>query len=164
MHISDWKTLATIDKPDLNFIFSQKTLNSSSEFFSENLQRIRALVHWSIIYKHFWSICKHYFTTVEQEITTVPLNISHGSGTFEHDWARVSFQYSSIHLLEYQGTAVSTNHGQRTPESTLFFKLGKISNLAIIKIMLCLLKILPCWLYWALNREKWLSIERETLN
>lgn len=92
---------------------------------------------------------------------TVGRIISHGIFWFGHNQARVSYQYSSIHLLEYQGTAVSTQHNQTTTKSSLFFKSSKISNLFIVEIVLCLLKISPCWLQWNLNRGKWLHIERE---
>jgi hypothetical protein len=86
----------------------------------------------------------------------------HGSSSLELESRQLGFQYSFIHHLEHQEVVVSTNHGQTTTKSSLSCRLGKNSNHTILKMLTCLLKILPCWLFWTLNREKWLCIERET--
>lgn len=52
-------------------LFSQKLSILHLVFFSENLQRTRALVLCAIIYQHFWSFCKHNFAAVEPFSSTV---------------------------------------------------------------------------------------------
>jgi hypothetical protein len=78
-----WKNPSHYSQTRSKTSFSLKTLNSSSEPFSENLQRTRVPELCFIIYQPFGSHCKHHFITVKHQSTIVPLSFSHGSSNLE---------------------------------------------------------------------------------
>jgi hypothetical protein len=91
------------------------------------------------------------------------LSFSHGSSNLELNRASWASSSPSIHQYKHYCASVSACCGQKITIPTLFFKLGKISNLTILEMLICLLKTLSCWIQWALNRGKWLSIKRVVL-
>lgn len=143
--------------------FLSRTLISLLELFWKNLHRTRILELWSIIYKPFWSLCKLRIPTVKLRTTLLHWDFFHGSSNFELELRQLGFQDSSIHHLGHHWTSVYTFHGQKTVTSSLHLQRGWFSTLLFFEIVICLLKVLPCWVQWNLNRGKWLSIKKVML-
>ena len=115
------------------------------ELFLKKFQRTRAGFVCSITYQPLGTFCKPETTAVKPLPALLHQGFFHGRFGLELSRRLLSQNSSTIHQYKQHSASVSTHHSQITTISSLHFKSSKVSNLIILKIMLCFVQISSCW-------------------
>ena len=113
---------------------SQLFISFFLQIFQRNLCCSSRILHLQVLLKLLQAEIRH----CRAYSRTVTLSFFHGKCWLELLQGLLSWITSFIHLFHHHYASVSRLHGQRTPDSTLSFLEGWISNLVFVKIRMCI--------------------------